>query len=159
MNKMTYDIPIRKRSYSLWQDVIFKNKYVFISIIMSAIFITYAIDNLGMLDSVTAVENFTYEQVRFMYVGSMFIMSLIPFSAITGAILFLFSGRIRSISVVSLIIYIFIGMIMGWFKFIRDLIRLPFNLIIWISTKISKKQYENIWLLSAMKIIFRKYAK
>lgn len=66
-----------------------------------------------MLDSVTAVENFTYEQVRFLYVGLMFIISLVPFSAIAGAIFFLFSGRIRSISLVSLLIYIFIGMLMG----------------------------------------------
>lgn len=139
MDKMTYDMPIRKRPYSFWQDVVFKNKYVFISIILSTIFITYAIYNLGMLDSVTAVENFTYEQVRFIYVGLMFIVSLVPFSAIAGAIFFLFSGKIRSISLVSLLIYIFIGMLMGWFKFIRDLVRLPFNLIIWISTKISKK--------------------
>lgn len=88
------NMPIRRRPYSFWRDVIFKNKYVFISIIMSAIFITYGIHNLGMLDSVTAVENFTFEQVRFIYVGSIFIISLIPFSAITGAILFLFQEEL-----------------------------------------------------------------
>ena len=60
--KLKKEVPVViERPYSFWQDVIFKNKYVFISIIMSAVFITYAIYNLGMLDSVTAVENFTYE--------------------------------------------------------------------------------------------------
>ena len=141
--RLKKEVPVViERPYSFWQDVIFKNKYVFISIIMSAVFITYAIYNLGMLDSVNAVENFTYEQVRFIYVGLMFIISLVPFSAIIGAISFLFSGRIRSISLITLPIYIVIGMYMGWFKFIRDLIRLPFCLIIWISTKVSDKQYD-----------------
>lgn len=141
--KQKKEVPVViERPYSFWQDVIFKNKYVFISIILSAVFITHAIYNLGMLDSVTAVKNFTYEQVRFIYVGLMFIASLVAFSAIAGAIFFLFSGRIKSISLVSLFIYIFIGMLMGWFKFIRDLIRLPFCLIIWISTKVSDKQYD-----------------
>ena len=141
--KLKKEVPVViERPYSFWRDVIIKNKYVPMSIVLSAVFVIYAVLKLGIADNIEAVDNFSYEQVRFIYICFIFIMSILLSSAIIGAISFLFSGRISSISLISLPIYIAIGMYMGWFKFIRDLIRLPFCLIMWISTKVSDKQYD-----------------
>ncbi|MFW3364733.1 hypothetical protein ACN2AU_09225 [Aerococcus viridans] len=143
MDRTMYGMPTtRKRPYSFLEDVIFKNKYVFISLIMSIGIVIYAIHNMGLLDSVTAVENFTYDQSRIIYITFFIITMTLASAGIVGGITFFFSGKIKSISIITFPIYFVIGVVFGMLKLFRDLIRLPFCLIIWISTKVSDKQYE-----------------
>ncbi|MFV8765519.1 hypothetical protein ACNNMY_08765 [Aerococcus urinaeequi] len=112
--KLKKEVPVViERPYSFWRDVMIKNKYVPMSIVLSVFFVIYAIYNMGLLDDIEAVDNFTYEQVRFIYICLIFIISILISSGIMGAISFLFSGRIRSISLITLPIYIVIGMYMG----------------------------------------------
>lgn len=143
MDRTMYGMPTtRKRPYSLLEDVIFKNKYVFLALIISVSFIIYGIKNYGFLENITAVDSFTIEQIRFISALLLIIITSIPSAGVVGGITFFFSGKIKSISIISIPVYFMIGFAIGIFKLFRDLIRLPFCLIIWISTKLSRKQYE-----------------
>lgn len=143
MDRTMYGIPTtRKRPYSFLEDVIFNNKYVFISLIISIIFIIYGIKNHGLLENISDINTLTNEQLRFLSATFLIMLSAIPSAGLVGGISFFFSGKIKSISIITIPIYFMIGFTIGIFKLFRDLIRLPFSIIIWISTKLSKKQYE-----------------
>lgn len=143
MDRTMYGMPTtRKRPYSFLEDVIYKNKYVFISLIMSISIVIYAIHSMGLLDDVIIFDSLTYEQSQIIYITFFIIIMTLPSAGIVGGISFLFSGKIKSISIITFPIYFVIGIVLGMLKLFRDLIRLPFSIIIWISTKLSKKQYE-----------------
>lgn len=143
MDRTMYAEPVvRKRPYSFWEDVLFNNKYVFLALIISVSFIIYGIKNYGFLENITAVDSFTNEQIRFISTLLLIIITSIPSAGLVGSISIFFSGKIKSISIITIPVYFTIGFAIGIFKLFRDLIRLPFSIIIWISTKLSKKQYE-----------------
>ena len=143
MDRTMYGMPTtRKRPYSFVEDVIYKNKYVFLALIISVSFIIYGIKNYGFLENITAVDSFTNEQIRFISALLLIIITSIPSAGLVGGISFFFSGKIKSISIITIPVYFMIGFAIGIFKLFRDLIRFPFSIIIWFSTKLSRKQYE-----------------
>ncbi|MGH2110906.1 hypothetical protein [Aerococcus urinaeequi] len=79
--KLKKEVPIViERPYSFWQDVMIKNKYVPMTIVLSAVFVIYAVLKLGIADNIEAVDNFSYEQVRFIYICFILILFLLCLS-------------------------------------------------------------------------------
>lgn len=143
MRKVVYEMPkVVERPYSLWKDVIVKNKFVFVSMLLSAGLVAFLVLKTGIADEVEAVEPFSYWQVYTIYVSFLFIVSMLAGAAIFGGFEIFFSGRLIPLSLSSILLYFVFGYFLGIIKFFRDLIRIPFCLIIWISTKVSRKQYE-----------------